>query len=80
MKTEWFKGIEDEKEIEKIKSSVRSSHLVLEQLIEICSNKIEELNAVNLKDYDSPSWSEKQAHINGMNEAYRKIIALCTLN
>ena len=80
MKTDWFKGIADEQEIDKIKSSVKSSRLVLERLSNLMEEKIKELDAIHANDYDSPSWAAKQAHINGLKEAYRKVIALCKIN
>ena len=79
MKTEWFRNAESEEEAEKIKSSVRSSSNTLERLSEICSQKIKELDSVSIDDYDTPSWASKQAHINGLKEAYRKIIDLCNI-
>lgn len=45
-----------------------------EKLTEILSKRVKE--AVVEPDYESPSWSHKQAHLNGYNQCVREIIEI----
>lgn len=45
-----------------------------EKLTEILSKRTKD--TVVEPDYDSPSWSHKQAHMNGYNQAVNEIIEL----
>lgn len=59
---------------------VLGSHKVLDRLQEICYNSITSEEKVKAVDYDSPSWSHKQAHLNGRIEAYREIVELLNIS
>lgn len=66
----WFKGLpKEDKEvlINQLKHSILKN-----QLLEIIEGFEREI-VVTKKDYDSPSWSHKQAHQNGLQEALSKI-------
>lgn len=78
MQTQWFSDLPPDQQ-ENFKKSVEASKLVLDKLIEICYNRINNLETVTIKDYDNPSWSHKQAHRNGEIDELRKIIDLCTI-
>jgi hypothetical protein len=66
-------------EAEEFKKSLFGSKKVLDKLLEICYNKSKVVESPKLTDYDSPSWSHKQAHMNGRLEALQEIIQLITL-
>ena len=75
MKTEWFGSLRGE-ERENFKLSILSSKIVLDKLTEIVYNMYRKEESVVSTDYDSPSWSHKQAHTNGKREALLKILEL----
>ena len=60
MKSIWLNGLKGD-ERENFKVSLRQSKIVLDKLHEIVYNMIIEGESVSLRDYDSPSWSHKQA-------------------
>jgi cellobiose-specific phosphotransferase system component IIA len=76
LQTQWFSHLKDKQEQEQFKQNIRSSKNILDRAHEIVYNivKNEELNS--LHDYDSPSWSHKQAHLNGRREAFQEILKL----
>lgn len=78
IKTEWLKGLKPD-EAEKQKKSIIASKLVLDKLIEICYN-IKKDKDKSVYNYDTPSWSYKQAHVNGYKQALDDIIQLITIN
>lgn len=66
----WFRGMKpDDKD--RLLNSLKNSELS-EKIQEILKTFERELT-MNKADYDSPSWSHKQAHYNGMREAYNRI-------
>lgn len=75
VKLEWLK---DSPNPDNMKKSVISSKLVLDKLIEVCYNIKKSLD-IESYDYDNPSWSHKQAHINGQKQMLEKIVSLCTI-
>ena len=75
---EWLKGLSPS-EADKYKKSIISSKLVLDKLIEMCYNRRKEIDK-QVFDYDTPSWSHKQAHNNGYKECLDDIIQLITIN
>ena len=79
MKAQWLGSLKGD-ERENFRLSVQSSKLVLDKLNEIVYNMYKEAESTNSIDYDSPSWSHKQAHYNGMREAYSKILELTNLD
>lgn len=74
----WLRGLQDENR-ESFKKEVISSKKVLDKLVEILYNMEEGKREVSLPDYDNPSWSHKQAHLNGELAAIRKVIELITI-
>ena len=78
MKTEWFGSMKGE-ERENFKLSILSSKIVLDKLQEIVYNMYKKEESVSDIDYDSPSWSHKQAHTNGKREALKQILDLITI-
>ena len=78
MKSEWLGSLKGE-ERENFKLSVLSSKIVLDKLQEIVYNMYKKEESITDNDYDSPSWSHKQAHTNGRREALKQILDLITI-
>jgi hypothetical protein len=78
MKAEWLGNLKGE-DRENFKNSILSSKIVLDKLNEIVYNMYKKEESVSTADYDSPSWSHKQAHTNGRREALKQILDLITL-
>lgn len=78
LKTDWFKDL-PVSEQENFKQIVLGSKKVLDKLAEIVYNRGIIEDRVTTDHYDSPSWSHKQAHLNGKREAYKEIIDLITI-
>lgn len=55
---------------------VRESEKVLDRAASIVYNMSIVESRTKSTDYDSPSWSHKQAHLNGRLEALREIASL----
>lgn len=79
MKTVWLEGLKD-KDREERKVLIRGSKKTLDILSKICYNMYREAENSSISDYDSPSWAYRQAHINGLKEAYNKIQEVVTLS
>lgn len=75
----WFKGAKTPGEREQIKKMVLADQNLLDKLREILYNMQEEKKGTVLGDYDTPSWSHKQAHMNGEAAMLRKVIDLVTI-
>lgn len=76
--TRWFKGL-DEKEIEERKKHLLANKKTLDIVRDIVYNMGIGAGRVTEKDYDCPSWSHKQAHTNGLKEAFQRIEKLVSL-
>lgn len=72
---DWIKDLPPNEKEEFIKS-LRNSKIVLDKLREIVYNRGIKTEDVKSVDYDSPSWSHKQAHQNGKREAFQEVIKL----
>lgn len=75
-KTIWFQDLKTSKEKEDFVNTLLNSQKVLDKLREIVYNMSIDREKVKSTDYDSPSWSHKQAHFNGEQAAYQKILDL----
>lgn len=75
LKTVWFQDL-PKSEQEDFKKIVLGSKKVLDKLSKIVYNRYNDGELVKTNDYDSPSWSHKQAHLNGKREAYQEILDL----
>ena len=67
-------------ERENFRKSILSSKKVLDKYVEIVYNMLKEKESVKFTDYDSPSWSHRQAHTNGFTEACRQFLELLDVN
>jgi hypothetical protein len=76
MKTIWLKEAKTPQEREEIKKTILNSTFALDILRNIVYNIDIGLTNVSSEDYDNPSWSHKQAHINGRQETIREILAI----
>ena len=74
----WLTGLNGT-EKDKMRQEVLNSQNLLDKLVEILYNMQEKKMDTVLGDYDTPSWSHKQAHINGQNAALRKVIEIITI-
>lgn len=79
VKTIWFQDL-PAGERDNFKQSVLGSQLVLDKLSKIVYNMVVNGEKVKLTDYDSPSWSHKQADQNGYNRALRDILEIIKIN
>lgn len=70
---EWFKGLNKQEE-DDLKKILDSNDILLDKLFEIVYNMVTSNEEISLSDYDNPSWSHKQAHINGQNHSLRKVL------
>jgi hypothetical protein len=71
-------GLRGEKR-EEMKNIVLQNTILLDKLREILYNMQEGRSSSVVTDYDSPSWSHKQAHLNGEVAALKKVIELLTV-
>jgi len=79
MITDWFSHLPKEKQ-EEFKNTVLGSKIVLDRLKEICYNRLYALKEKPSEaDYDTPSWSFKQAHRNGRIDELSQLIKLLTI-
>lgn len=74
----WTKHLKTPEEREKFLKTLRNSQFILSRLKALIEERLEEKQSleVNDKTYEIPSWSHKQAHINGAKEELRKTIKL----
>ena len=71
MNARWLKGLTGEAK-EKRKKEILSYRNAFEELTKLLEEDYEE----SAPDYDCPSWSHKQADINGANRKLRQITEL----
>lgn len=71
----WTHGLKGE-EAKKMQELVVSNKFLLDRLVEILYNMQEKRESSVLADYDTPSWSHKQAHLNGEAAMIRKLADL----
>lgn len=80
LKTTWTQDLKTASEREEFTKVVLNSSLVLDKLRKIVYNRVISGEKVAPSDYDSPSWSHKQADSNGYARAYREILELLDFN
>ena len=78
MKSELLGNLRGE-ERENFKLSILASKIVLDKLQEIVYNMYRKEESITDNDYDSPSWSHKQAHTNGKRQALKQILDLISI-
>ena len=75
----WLRGEKTPEEREKIKKLVLSNDILLDKLKKIMYNMQVEKRKSVLGDYDTPSWSHKQAHLNGELAVLDRLMELVTI-
>lgn len=75
MNSKWLGSLKGE-ERENLKLSILQSKKVLDKLQEMCYNMYRDREKIEFQDYESPSWSHRQAHTNGYLEALRDVMKL----
>ena len=70
----WSKGLSP-KDIEALEYVLRNNSILIPKLLEIIDQYLDEENRAetSLKEYDSPSWSHKQADRNGAKRAFKRV-------
>lgn len=78
----WTKHLKSDEEIIQFKNEIQGSKTVLKRLTDLLIEMEEELNRSELssKNYDSPNWAPKQAHVNGQKAQIRTIKFLINLD
>lgn len=78
MRSEWLRGLPDEKAKKERKELVASARPTLDVLKEIVLTKLMDAESVQLSlaDYDSPAWPYKQADRNAVVRTLRDILEL----
>lgn len=76
LKTAWISHLRDAESKEQFTAQVLASEKVLDKLREIVYNKVLDGEKVSVVDYDSPSWSHKQADRNGYLRGLREVLEL----
>lgn len=73
----WFSDCEgDEKKVEERRKKLLQFSEICGIIVNVIEKRLENLDSVTEKDYDSPSWACKQAHINGEKQAYKDLLDL----
>lgn len=82
MYTRWTKHLSDDEEIQRFKNSIYSARHVLERLRDLLKEDLESLDKSELDQriYDLPNWDYRQAHKNGVRQAYNQINLLIDLD
>jgi hypothetical protein len=75
---QWLCHLPQGKERQELEQHIRNSTLVLGRLREIILKEIEGIDhwENNSNYYDNPSWSHKQAHMNGQRSSYQDLLRL----
>lgn len=68
VKIVWLSHLKDKEDREGMKQRVLAQYEIWDRLRQIMEDKLES-KEMSYQDYDSPSWSHKQAHANGYREA-----------
>lgn len=76
----WFQDLKTQDEKDNLENYILNDKIILDKLVKIVYNISRGVENPSLKDYDTPSWVAKQAHMNGMSEAYRKILSIIEIN
>lgn len=68
--------LNDKEKKERFTSSLLSNKVVADRLYDILFDMIERLGEGDSIDYNVASWSHRQAHLNGVKEAYMRLFDL----
>lgn len=73
--TEWLRGLEGQERSDH-EAYLRNCKSLFDQLRAMLQTRYDEKSRSKVIDYDSPSWSHRQAHMNGYLEAMAEIAQL----
>lgn len=73
---EWFVGLVDEEQKKELEDYLRNSSRAFDQLKFMLQKRYDTRSSGKVTDYDSPSWANRQAHLNGYLEAIEEIFKL----
>lgn len=78
----WTKHLSTEEEKDKFRSNLQGSKTILNRLTALLTEMEEDLSRSELssKNYDSPNWAPKQAHVNGQRAQIKTIKFLINLD
>ena len=74
--SEWLATCKTDEEREELKSYLLNSRRLFDLLKNMIQRRYDQESGSKVIDYDSPSWSHKQAHKNGRADAYEEIYKL----
>lgn len=74
--SEWFAKCTTDDEKEELKQYILNSQRLWELLKGMIQKRYDTAMSAKVTDYDSASWSHKQAHRNGKAEAFEEIFKL----
>lgn len=82
LSTEWTAHLQDLEKKKEFEELLFNSRTVLNRLQEILRRKGVSISNTesDLDSYDSPSWSHKQAHLNGERKSLKTILNLITFD
>lgn len=73
----WFTDCgENQEKIEERRKKLLQFSEICGIIRDVIGRKLEALDSVTEKDYETPSWAYKQAHCNGKKQAYQDILDL----
>jgi hypothetical protein len=73
---EWYSKCQSDEDREELKQYLLASNRLFTLLKEMIQRRYDGEWGAKVADYDSPSWSHKQAHKNGRLDAYEEIFKL----
>lgn len=82
MISSWTKNLQTPEEKKKFEDKVIGAKLVLDRLTEILEELKTGLDNVEMtaEAYDTPNWSEKQAHRNGFRSCLKTVLKIINLD
>lgn len=75
--SEWLAKCENDEDKEELKQYLLNSSRLFDLLKDMLQRRYDQEWGAKVVDYDSPSWSHKQAHKNGRMDALEEIYKLC---
>lgn len=72
---DWTKHIKDDEAKRSFEQSIRGSTVALSRLRDLIRERLKIITSMEtrISDYDTPSWSAKQAHRNGQRSALAEL-------
>lgn len=74
--SEWFAKCESDEDKEELRQYLQNSSRLFDLLKNMIQRRYDQEWGAKVADYDSASWSHKQAHKNGRSDAFEEIYKL----